>query len=130
MLSSRRKHLVGQVTPVNPASSVRAPAHSPSLRLIDAAGRIHMIGDGTPPRVSVRLRSRRIGYTLALNPGLSVGEACMDGLMVIEEGTIEVLDCASFAWRTDKRFQRYQGGHKPRQIWPTELINEARLVIA
>ena len=30
------------------------------------AGRIHMIGDGTPPRVSIRLRSRRIGYTLAI----------------------------------------------------------------
>jgi cyclopropane-fatty-acyl-phospholipid synthase len=58
------------------------------MRLIDAAGRIHMIGDDTPPRVSIRLRSRRIGYTLAFNPGLSVGEAYMDGLMVIEEGTI------------------------------------------
>jgi cyclopropane-fatty-acyl-phospholipid synthase len=70
------------------SSILRSIVRAGSLRLIDAAGRIHMIGDGTPPRISIRLRSRHIGYTLAFNPGLSVGEAYMDGLIVIEEGSI------------------------------------------
>jgi len=68
------------------SSILRSIVRAESLRLIDAAGGIHMIGDGTPPRVSIRVRSRRIGYTLAFNPGLSVGEAYIDGLMVIEAG--------------------------------------------
>ncbi|MGD0102420.1 MAG: cyclopropane-fatty-acyl-phospholipid synthase family protein [Rhodopila sp.] len=58
------------------------------MRLIDATGRINIIGDDTPPRVSVRLRSRHLGYSLAINPGLSIGEAYMDGKLVIEQGTI------------------------------------------
>jgi len=33
------------------------------------------------------LRSRRLGYTLA-STELSIGEAYMDGLLAIEEGTI------------------------------------------
>ncbi|MCF3946755.1 cyclopropane-fatty-acyl-phospholipid synthase family protein [Acidiphilium sp. AL] len=61
---------------------------SGSLRLIDGAGRIHAIGDDSPPRVTVRLRSRRLDITLALNPSLSIGEAYMDGMFVIEQGTL------------------------------------------
>lgn len=59
-----------------------------SLRLIDAAGRTHVIGDGTPPHATVRLRSRRVGYRIVINPGLSIGEAYMDGQLAVEEGTI------------------------------------------
>jgi cyclopropane-fatty-acyl-phospholipid synthase len=76
-----------------------------SLDLIDASGRTHLIGDGTPPSASIRLRSRRLGYTLAFNPGLSIGEAYMDGSLAIEKGSIydflEVLarnDNAGSAW--------------------------------
>ncbi|MEA2731252.1 MAG: cyclopropane-fatty-acyl-phospholipid synthase, partial [Acetobacteraceae bacterium] len=61
---------------------------SGSLCLIDGAGRTHAIGDGSSPRVTVRLRSRRLSTTLALNPSLSIGEAYMDGALVIEEGTL------------------------------------------
>jgi cyclopropane-fatty-acyl-phospholipid synthase len=59
-----------------------------SLRLIDAAGRRRVIGDHSPPRATVRLASPRLDWTLALNPGLAVGEAYMDGTLVVEEGSI------------------------------------------
>ncbi len=58
------------------------------LRLIDGAGRSHEYGNGAPPRCTVRLGARRLDYTLALNPELSIGEAYMDGLLTIEEGTL------------------------------------------
>ncbi len=47
-----------------------------------------MLNEGSPPRVTIRLRSRRVAYSLALNPGLAIGEAYMDGLLMVEEGTI------------------------------------------
>jgi cyclopropane-fatty-acyl-phospholipid synthase len=61
---------------------------SGSLCLIDGAGRTHAIGDGSPPCATVRLRSRRLNTTLAFNPALSIGEAYMDGTLVIEQGTL------------------------------------------
>jgi cyclopropane-fatty-acyl-phospholipid synthase len=70
------------------ASLLRSVVRTGSLRLIDAAGRIHMVGDGTPPRATVRLRSRRAAYALALNPGLAIGEAYMDGRLGVEQGTV------------------------------------------
>jgi cyclopropane-fatty-acyl-phospholipid synthase len=59
-----------------------------SLRVIDAGGKSHKIGDDTPPRAVIRLKSKRLAYTLAINPGLSLGEAYMDGQLTIEEGTL------------------------------------------
>ncbi|HUL07375.1 MAG TPA: cyclopropane-fatty-acyl-phospholipid synthase family protein [Candidatus Acidoferrum sp.] len=58
------------------------------LRLIDGAGRTHDLGDRTPPRCTIRVASRRLDYTLAFNPALSVGEAYMDGELTVEEGTL------------------------------------------
>ncbi|WP_367197705.1 class I SAM-dependent methyltransferase [Amorphus sp. 3PC139-8] len=62
--------------------------HEGSLCLIDAAGRRHMIGDGSPPEATLRLTSKASEYRLALNPTLSVGEAYMDGRLVVEDGSI------------------------------------------
>lgn len=59
-----------------------------SLRLIDAAGRPYEIGDGAPPCVSIRLHSKQLDYALVYNPGLSLGEAYMDGSLSLEEGTL------------------------------------------
>lgn len=59
-----------------------------SLRLIDGRGKIHDCGDGTPPRCTIRLGARHLDYTLALNPELSIGEAYMNGLLTIEEGSL------------------------------------------
>ncbi len=59
-----------------------------SLRVTDAAGRSHIVGDGTVPRAAIRLTSKRLEYSLLLNPSLSVGEAFMDGALVVEDGTL------------------------------------------
>jgi cyclopropane-fatty-acyl-phospholipid synthase len=75
-----------------------------SLRLIDGAGRIHEYGDGSPPYCAVRLRARHLDYTLALNPELSIGEAYMDGLLAIEEGTL--YDVLEIAARNFQNFER------------------------
>src|SRR5665213_681590 len=59
-----------------------------ALRIVDATGRDHLVGDGTAPRATIRLTAKRLEYTLALNPSLSVGEAYMDGTLRIEDGTL------------------------------------------
>src|ERR1700723_3677421 len=67
---------------------LRSIIHDGCLRLIDAAGRSHLIGDNAPPCAVIRLKSKRVEYALALNPALSVGEAYMNGALVIEEGNL------------------------------------------
>jgi cyclopropane-fatty-acyl-phospholipid synthase len=78
-----------------------------SLRLIDGAGRTHEYGDGTQPRCTVRLGARRLDYTLALNPEMSIGEAYMDGLLTIEEGSL--FDLLEIAARNYNNFERMAG---------------------
>ena len=67
---------------------LRSVVRSGSLCVIDAAGRRKRIGDGSPPEVTIRLTSTATNYTLAINPALSIGEAYMDGRLVIEEGSL------------------------------------------
>jgi cyclopropane-fatty-acyl-phospholipid synthase len=59
-----------------------------SLRFIDAAGREHIIGDGTAPTLTVRSTSGRVDQLLTLSPTLLLGEAYMDGTLRFERGTI------------------------------------------
>src|SRR5271168_4758850 len=59
-----------------------------SLRFVDAAGGTYLVGDERPPCATIRLRSKRTEYTLAFKPGLSVGEAYMNGRLIIEEGSL------------------------------------------
>src|SRR5690348_6072723 len=59
-----------------------------SLRLVDGSGRCHVIGDGGPPSVFVRLHSRYLDYKLVGNPGLFLAEAYMEGLLSFDEGTL------------------------------------------
>jgi cyclopropane-fatty-acyl-phospholipid synthase len=70
------------------AALLKSIVRTGSLRLVDGAGRTHRIGDGQAPQCTIRIAHRRLDYTLALNPALSVGEAYMDGLLTIEEGTL------------------------------------------
>src|SRR4030095_14043718 len=70
------------------AAILKSIIRSGHLRLIDGAGRTHDFGDGKPPRCTIRVARRRLDYTLAFNPALSVGEAYMDGLLTIEECTL------------------------------------------
>ncbi|MGH6928884.1 MAG: class I SAM-dependent methyltransferase, partial [Dongiaceae bacterium] len=70
------------------AALLKSIIRTGNLRLIDGAGRTHRIGADEPPRCTIRLARRGLGYTLALNPALYVGEAYMDGTLTIEEGTL------------------------------------------
>jgi cyclopropane-fatty-acyl-phospholipid synthase len=70
--------------------------HSGSLTLIDAAGRKFEMGDGTDPKVTVRIHGRLTQWKLALNPSLYAGEAFMDGTLTIEQGTVyDFIDLAT-----------------------------------
>ena len=70
------------------AAVLKSIIKSGHLRLIDGAGRTHDLGDGQPPRCTIRVARRHLDYTLAFNPALSVGEAYMEGVLTVEEGTL------------------------------------------
>ncbi len=77
-----------------------------SLRLIDGGGRVHLYGNGSPPHCAVRLHARHLDYTLALNPELSIGEAYMNGILTVEEGTLyDVLEIAAKNFRNFERMR-------------------------
>ncbi|HMR31018.1 MAG TPA: cyclopropane-fatty-acyl-phospholipid synthase family protein [Geminicoccaceae bacterium] len=58
------------------------------LTLIDAQGTIHVFGRPPGPEVTIRLADRRLLWKLALIPDPTLGEAVMDGRLVIERGSI------------------------------------------
>jgi cyclopropane-fatty-acyl-phospholipid synthase len=58
------------------------------LNLIDAGGRNHGFGDDNGVPVVVRIADRRTEWHLALNPTLAIGEAYMEGRLILEQGTI------------------------------------------
>jgi cyclopropane-fatty-acyl-phospholipid synthase len=59
-----------------------------SLSLITHDRKIFRFGDGEGPAVVARLTDRRMERQLALDPHLVVGEAYMDGRLVMEQGRI------------------------------------------
>tara|TARA_Y100001934_G_C12374427_1_gene788366 strand:+ start:2476 stop:3747 length:1272 start_codon:yes stop_codon:yes gene_type:complete len=59
-----------------------------TLGVIDHKGFKTVLGDGSPPRCTIRLTKASLKYTLAINPSLSVPEAYMEGDLLIEEGTL------------------------------------------
>jgi cyclopropane-fatty-acyl-phospholipid synthase len=58
------------------------------LEVIDAAGARHVYEGAPGSRVVVRLKDPKAQQKLLLNPELYVGEAYMDGQLVIEEGSL------------------------------------------
>ena len=58
------------------------------LRLIDAEGRAHAFGDRSGTPVVARITDHRTERLLFLNPTLAVGEAFMEGRLLMEWGTI------------------------------------------
>jgi cyclopropane-fatty-acyl-phospholipid synthase len=58
------------------------------LNLIDADIRNYGFGDHSGPRVTARITDKWTEVRLALNPTLAIGEAYMDGRLIIEQGTI------------------------------------------
>jgi cyclopropane-fatty-acyl-phospholipid synthase len=59
-----------------------------SLRLTTARGSIFTFGDGTGPPVAARFVSKESQRAVMLDPELKLGEAYMDGTLLIEQGTI------------------------------------------
>jgi cyclopropane-fatty-acyl-phospholipid synthase len=64
---------------------------SGNLRVTTARGNSFLLGDGSGPNVAVRFTSRRALYRVLLDPELRLGEAYMDGGLVIEQGTLDDL---------------------------------------
>jgi cyclopropane-fatty-acyl-phospholipid synthase len=62
--------------------------HKESMQLITASGRRYDIGDGTPPRVVVKLHRKSLEWSLGFDPQLKVGEAYMDGTLTVERGDL------------------------------------------
>jgi cyclopropane-fatty-acyl-phospholipid synthase len=59
-----------------------------SIVVVDARNQRHTFGDNTAPQVTVRLRDPRLHWQLFLNPGLTLGEAYMEGDLSIDGGDI------------------------------------------
>ena len=58
------------------------------LAVIDADGQQHVFGDGSGPPVVIRFTDKATERAIALNPQLAVGEAYMDGRLLIETGDL------------------------------------------
>ena len=59
-----------------------------SLEIVDGRRRTHRLGDGTGLPVRVRFTDPSVEWQVLPNPRLRLGEAFMDGRVVIEEGTL------------------------------------------
>ena len=59
-----------------------------TLRLTTAGGSVLQFGDGTGEPIAVRFTTRAAQWGMLLDPELKVGEAYMDGTLVMERGSI------------------------------------------
>ncbi|MCX5493184.1 cyclopropane-fatty-acyl-phospholipid synthase [Kaistia dalseonensis] len=59
-----------------------------SLELVDAKGTVYRFGDGTGQHVRARFTSKSAERGVVLNPELKLGEAFMDGGLVLDQGSI------------------------------------------
>jgi len=71
-----------------------------TLRLTTAGGRVLQFGDGIGEPVAVRFTTRAAQWGMLLDPELKVGEAYMDGTLVMERGSIA--DFLALAMSQDK----------------------------
>jgi cyclopropane-fatty-acyl-phospholipid synthase len=72
-----------------------------NLRLTTAGGTTFTIGDGSGPPVAVRFTSRAAQRAVLLDPELRLGEAYMDGSLVVEQGTIADVMALLLGQRSD-----------------------------
>jgi cyclopropane-fatty-acyl-phospholipid synthase len=61
-----------------------------TLEVIDAEGGRHVFAGAPGPEVTIRLHDRALHRRLYFNPDLYVGEAYMDGTLIIEKGTLSM----------------------------------------
>ena len=65
----------------------------PRVDVVFADGTLHSAGQGSAPAIKLRIADRETELRLALDPELALGEAVMDGRVVVERGTIyQLLD--------------------------------------
>jgi len=79
---------------------LRSFIHHGTLRLTTAGGKALHFGDGTGDPIAVRFTTRAAQWGMLLDPELKVGEAYMDGTLVMERGSIA--DFLGFAMSQDK----------------------------
>jgi cyclopropane-fatty-acyl-phospholipid synthase len=66
------------------------------LVVIDADGKRHVYGDGADGEaVAIRFTDRATPRRAALNPALALGEAYMDGRLLVEQGDIAAFRIAT-----------------------------------
>ncbi len=64
-----------------------------SLTVVDAQGQRYQFGNGSGGPVAIRLTDRAIERSIAFDPQLALGEAYMQGRLIVEQGGIyELLD--------------------------------------
>ncbi len=61
---------------------------SGDLEVTDWRGRHYRYGDGTPPHVAIRIRDAATDRRICRHPHLALGEAYMDGGLLVEAGEI------------------------------------------
>ena len=57
-----------------------------TLEVTDPGGRCHVFGDGTAPKVSIRVHDRWFAIKLAISPSMAIGEGYMYGRLTVENG--------------------------------------------
>lgn len=105
-----------------------------SLTVIAPDGHSHHIGSGTST-VTVRIVDPSVILRLLLNPDLAVGEAYMDGALVVEEGYIySFLDLclANLGWSSGRGLRRVRGSFNRlvRRIAQHNSLSTARTNVA
>ncbi len=70
------------------ASLIRRIIGRGTIVLVDHKGRTATLGDGSTPRVKIRIADAATEWKIVLNPKLGAGEAFMDGRLIVEEGTL------------------------------------------
>lgn len=79
--------LFGAVTMFDPFRyAFRVVIRKGDLRITDARGGVHWFGDGTGRPSAVRVSDRWTEIKIAIDPWLAIGEAYMDGRLIVEQG--------------------------------------------
>jgi cyclopropane-fatty-acyl-phospholipid synthase len=98
---------------------------SGKLRVTTAGGATFALGDGTGPEVAIRFTSRTAELGILLDPELKLGEAYMDGTLVVEQGSI-----ADFLFLLCGDGSKPANWTRPLWTWPLWLWRYARRRVA
>jgi cyclopropane-fatty-acyl-phospholipid synthase len=84
-----------------------------SFKITTAAGSTYILGDRSGPLVAVRFTTAKAQRAVLLDPELKLGEAYMDGSLVVEQGSIA--DVLAILLRQDR-------SAGPNWAWPARLV--------